>query len=310
MTRVMVLGCTGMLGGMVAEWLLRNPGFDLLLTARDPGKWASSTRTSPVECFDAEAPEAETVLARLLHEHRAEYVINCLGVIKPYCKDHDLAGRRKAVHVNAAFPYRLQAAAARAGSRVLQIATDCVYSGRKGAYVESDPHDALDVYGKTKSLGEVPAPNVLNLRCSIIGPERYHHVSLLGWFLSQPRGATVDGYAHHIWNGVTTLQFAQLCQAIMHRERGLDFEILRAAGPVHHFVPNQTVSKYELLCLFAEVYGRAVHIRRVDDAGEPVLRSLGTEKNLLWKGLPPLPMRTAVRELKQFADVVGFEFGK
>ena len=82
----------------------------------------------------------------------------------------------------------------------MQIATDCVYSGKKGSYNEDDLHDALDVYGKTKSLGEAQSPNLLNIRCSIIGPEQGKHVSLLEWFLTQEPGAKLQGFAHHHWN--------------------------------------------------------------------------------------------------------------
>jgi len=130
-----------------------------------------------------------------------------------------------------ALPHALAQATAKVlpMAKVLQIATDCVYSGKTGNYDEAAKHDALDVYGKTKSLGEVNARHVLNIRCSIIGPELKGRLSLLEWFLSQPTGARVNGYAHHQWNGITTLQFAELCVMLM-RGRTLQSGGTRGAG--------------------------------------------------------------------------------
>jgi dTDP-4-dehydrorhamnose reductase len=142
----------------------------------------------------------------------------------------------------------LSQAAEQCEAQILQIATDCVYSGSKGNYSEHDKHDALDVYGKTKSLGEAYADNIHHLRCSIIGPEPKNHVSLLDWFLGQPKKSTVSGYVNHKWNGVTTLHFARLCQGII--SQGLRFSHMQ------HIIPTGLVSKAELLGYFAREYHR------------------------------------------------------
>src|SRR6188768_1202155 len=194
MKRVIVLGATGMLGSMVCSYLKRNSDFEVVGTTRG---------TFDARKFVAGETQKE--------ELRADTIINCIGVIKPFCKDTDRQGVIHAIEVNALFPHRLAAEAKRVGARVIQIATDCVYSGAKGDYIETDAHDALDVYGKSKSLGEVFDGSLLNIRCSIIGPELKSKSSLLEWCLSNRDGATLSGFAHHRWNGVTTLQFAQLC---------------------------------------------------------------------------------------------------
>ena len=216
-------------------------------------------------------------------------------MIKPFCKDNDAAGVRRAIAVNAMFPHVLAAAAKARGAKVIQIATDCVYSGAKGAYVESDPHDALDVYGKTKSLGEVFDKTLLNLRCSIIGPERKNKVSLLEWFLGNPDGAELKGFTHHRWNGVTTLQYAKLCERIV-QTPGLHEKLL-GLSPLHHFLPNGTVDKYQLLNLMAEVFGRKFDIKAVGDVGPPVDRTIATKYPLLAEVYPSGEMRAALVEL-------------
>jgi len=277
MKRVLVLGSTGMLGSMVHRVFA--DGGRLAVTGTD--------RAS----FDAEAfVRGERQRADLA----ADYVINCIGVIKPYCKDDDAAGVARAIAVNAQFPHRLGAAARQTGARVIQIATDCVYSGAKGRYVESDPHDALDVYGKSKSLGEVFDRSVLNVRCSIIGPELKSKVSLLEWFLANPEGASLNGFTHHHWNGVTTLQFAQLCEAIIAADA---WDRLVGTSPLHHFVPNSTVTKHELLQLMADVYRRKVTVRAVDSVGPPVDRTLASNFSMLTEWHRPMSMRDALTEL-------------
>jgi dTDP-4-dehydrorhamnose reductase len=103
------------------------------------------------------------------------------------------------------------------------------------------------LYGKTKSIGEVTAPNFLNIRTSIIGPNPIRKTGLLEWFLSQPKDGEVYGFTDKQWNGVTTLQFAELCKILI-----LDdyFDTVYAESPIHHFCPNQSKNKYELLKLF------------------------------------------------------------
>lgn len=281
MTRVLVLGSSGMLGSMVENWLSRNPALRVVGTTRDG--------------FDAEAFAAGKPQKQALD---AEWILNCIGVIKPFCKDNDAAGVRRAIAVNAMFPHALAAAANARGAKVVQIATDCVYSGAKGAYVETDPHDALDVYGKTKSLGEVFDKTLLNVRCSIIGPERKNKVSLLEWLLGNPDGAELKGFTHHRWNGVTTLQYAKLCEKIV-TTPGL-YEKLLAVSHLHHFLPNTTVDKFQLLGLMADVFGRKFRIQAVSDVGPPVDRTLATRHAVLAGVYPPGEMRAALVELVDY----------
>lgn len=205
-------------------------------------------------------PDAKVVKLDAETDTPTEQAINCIGVIKPYCDD-----KARAIKVNALFPYRLPE-----GS--IQIATDCVYSGAKGSYTETDPHDATDTYGVTKSLGE--ASHIRNLRCSIIGPELKNHLSLLDQFLA---GNIDKGYTNHLWNGVTTLHFARIVKgAIL---EGIELPQLQ------HIVPADVVTKAELLRIIADAYGLNLPVTDVE-APEAVDRTLATnnlELNLkLW----------------------------
>jgi dTDP-4-dehydrorhamnose reductase len=251
--KVAILGSTGMLGSMVRLVLAEQGGYDLTCPTRD--------RLDAERVNDAD-------LAHLIVG--CDYVINCIGVIKPRIDEQDSESVQRAIQINAIFPHSLAEAAEATGCRVLQIATDCVFSGREGGYTESSPHDATDVYGKTKSLGEVRSPLVHHLRCSVIGPEpprtksRHHdprpHQPLLGWFLSHPTGSTVQGYTNHLWNGVTTLAFAKICHGIM--REGIELPL------VQHVVPANIEIKYDLLRMFSYYYDR-IDVK-VDEIEAPV----------------------------------------
>ena len=130
-----------------------------------------------------------------------------------------------------------------------------------------------DVYGKTKSLGEIRAPGCLTLRCSIIGPDPVGKSGLWEWFKGQPEGKTLAGYTHHLWNGATTLQLAELCRRIITADR---FQTICNEAPIHHFCPNLPVSKYELLQLFRSALQKNVSITPVGEALVPVRRILAT----------------------------------
>lgn len=185
-----------------------------------------------------------------------KFVINCIGMIKPYCDNVPVA-----IEVNALFPHELP-------SHTIQIATDCVFSGRRGNYVETDPHDALDVYGKTKSLGE--APHIKNLRCSIIGPELKTHSSLYDWVLAQK--GEVNGYTNHLWNGITTLAFSRICQGIIKEKIELP--------NIQHIVPATILTKAHLVNLIAWANGHQLDVVAVE-AEQNINRVLSTNNHEL-----------------------------
>jgi dTDP-4-dehydrorhamnose reductase len=294
--RVLVLGVTGMLGSMVYRYLRAEKGLVVSGTVRDK-KQAKLSKNS-LYYFDAESYPLDE---KPFREFKPDYVINCIGVIKPHCKDDDHVGSLRAIRLNAHFPHSLRDLAERFHFRVVQIATDCVYSGVKGMYIESDAHDALDVYGKSKSLGEVRKGPVLNIRTSIIGPEEKGKLSLLEWFLAQKEGSVIKGFAHHRWNGVTTLQFAELVREILGRGNSY-FDELVATSPVHHFVPNSVVDKHELMNIFVDTFGRNLTVERVDSVGPAVDRTLATKFAVL-PGDGSVPMKDAIAELAAYMRV-------
>lgn len=296
MKKVLILGASGMLGSMVFDYLNQQKEYYVRASLRDKSIFKQKKEQGKFYLFDV---ERDNIQKKIFSNFKPDYIINCIGATKPFCKDDDPEGIFRAIRINSDFPYNLAGQAEKIDAKVIQIASDCVYSGKEGNYLESAPHDALDVYGKTKSLGEVIKDNFLNIRCSIIGPEIKNKLSLLEWFLSQPAGEKLKGFSHHQWNGVTTLQFAKVCQRIIDKGEGF-FKLLRQISPAHHFVPNTSVSKYQLLNIFKKVFDKDIKIEQVNNIGPSVDRTLATEFNLLVNNKKLIPTEKAIQELKDY----------
>ena len=232
MTTVAVLGTTGMLGNSVVQEFAKFDG-ELIGSARNK---QTDERLAKSFLLDANSNDLPKPLVEL---GESDFVINCVGVIKPYINDNSASSRKNALLINGLFPYLLEALATERGFKVIQIATDCVFSGIKGNYVETDFHDAVDVYGKSKSMGEVPSANMMNLRASIIGPEVGRSTSLFEWVRNQPQNARIQGYSDHHWNGVTAASFAKVCKGIV--------ESQGFVSGVQHLIPGDTVTKSQLV---------------------------------------------------------------
>jgi dTDP-4-dehydrorhamnose reductase len=230
--KVLVLGNSGMLGHEMVR-VLKQEGIAV----------TSAGRTGSDIEFDVSKMDLSD--SRL---QGFDYLINCIGLTTHNIDESDPASVSRAQQLNTEFPKQLASFAESTGARVIQIATDCVFSGSKGSYLETDPHDATDVYGKTKSEGEIESPAVMQLRCSIIGRERTGKKSLLEWVIGQPKGANTPGFTDRHWNGVTTTAFARVVAGII---RGSNFR----AG-TKHLIPADRMTKFELVSKISEAFGR------------------------------------------------------
>jgi dTDP-4-dehydrorhamnose reductase len=182
---------------------------------------------------------------------RPDVILNCVGVIKQLDAAKDA---RASIYTNALFPHLLAAEATERGARVIHVSTDCVFSGERGSYRETDFADARDLYGRTKLLGELPAPH-LTMRTSIVGRELFSSLSLLDWFLSQ-RGRRVRGFQRAIYSGFSTIALSrEIARVISDRPK--------LAGLYH--VSSEPIAKYDLLHLWRSAYGVDIEIEP-DDA--------------------------------------------
>ncbi|MGZ3157676.1 MAG: dTDP-4-dehydrorhamnose reductase family protein, partial [Burkholderiaceae bacterium] len=170
-----------------------------------------------------------------------------------------------AIPLNALLPHQLAELCAVAKARLIHVSTDCVFSGAKGSYTESDPADATDIYGKAKFLGEVHYPHTITLRTSTIGHELQSAYGLLDWFLSQT--GQCKGFSRAIFSGLPNVAFSQVVRDIVIPRNDLH-------GLYH--VGAQPIGKYDLLRMIADVYGKSIDI--VFDDQFVIDRSLNSER--------------------------------
>jgi dTDP-4-dehydrorhamnose reductase len=253
-----VLGSTGMLGSAV-EQVLRESGVEV----------TTASRTQGVR-FDAEDLGSEELIAAT-GLGAGDYIVNCVGLTKARIDESSRTSRDLAVRLNVDFPSDLAEAAEQSGVRVIQVATDCVFSGTARNYSETSGHDALDVYGKTKSLGEVPSENVMHLRCSLVGPEIGRSSLFYEWVRNQPEGARISGYTNHIWNGLSSRAFGKVVTGIIQKD-------LFRAG-VQHLVPANQVTKDELVRMELAALGRGDVLVQSVAADIAVDRTLKTDNS-------------------------------
>ncbi len=252
MKSVLIIGGLGMLGSQVLKEFL-NSRYNIHVTYRNEKELSKFKKD-----FDEKNKFKINFIKFDIKNYKDNYlkkitynknfIINCAGIIKPYINENDIKSIKNAIYVNSIFPHHLNLLIKKTNTKIYQIATDCVFSGLKGNYTEQDNHDATDVYGKTKSLGEVKSPNFFNLRCSIIGKEFKNNKSLVEWFRNSKKGSTLNGFSDHLWNGITTSAYAKIVRSILDNNIKIPNFI--------HIIPKNKVSKYELLKLFKKIYKR------------------------------------------------------
>jgi dTDP-4-dehydrorhamnose reductase len=201
------------------------------------------------------------------------HIINGVGIVKPRIDEAKPDSVLNAIQVNSLFPRSIGSYCEANQVHLIQIATDCVYSGIKGAYFENDLHDPTDVYGKTKSLGEISGNWITLIRCSIIGREDENKYSLVEWVNSQSLNASVNGFTNHNWNGVTTKVFGMISAGIVKRN-------IPPVGGVH-LIPKDKVNKFELVNMIKNGLGRNDIRVKEFEANVVIDRTLSTSRQEL-----------------------------
>ncbi len=261
--RVLVLGASGMLGNAVIDVFSQDSSYEVWGTLRSASAlryFAVEQRARLLVGVDVLDQDA---LVRALDMVRPNVVINCVGLIKQLADAQDPLST---LPVNAMFPHRLARLCGLADIRVIHVSTDCVFSGRTGAYTESDPSDAEDLYGKSKFIGELhDLKHAITIRTSIIGHELNSNFALVDWFLSQT--GAVRGFAKAIFSGLPTVELASVIKdcVLTHPELHGLYHV--AAAPI---------TKLELLRLISRQYKKEIDI--VPDECLVIDRSLNYER--------------------------------
>ena len=224
--KLLVLGANGMAGHMISTYFMEKgdkvTGFD---------------RAAVTHCSNGVSGDArdQDLLVSMIREGKYDAVINCIGLLNQFAENnHALA-----VYLNSYLPHFLADVTAQMDTRVLHMSTDCVFSGKRGGYTETDLRDGETFYDRSKALGELEDDKNLTLRGSIVGPDRNPNgIGLLNWFMQQQ--GTIRGFTKAMWTGQTTLQVAKTMEAALKA----------GATGLINTVPDHSISKYDMLKLF------------------------------------------------------------
>ena len=231
MKKVLVIGVKGMAGHLVFKKLPQLGNYEMYGIARN------HPETSHV--FDLDVSDTSKLKA-IVQENQFDVIVNCIGILNKDAEDHP----DKAIWFNAYFPHFLENITKETSTKVVHISTDCVFSGKKGSYSETDFKDGEGFYAQSKALGEIVNHKDVTLRTSIIGPElNSNGIGLFHWFMKQDNTQTLKGFTQAFWSGITTIELANVIHwAIQNEVTGLK----QIAG--------EKIDKYQLLLLFNEVF--------------------------------------------------------
>lgn len=237
--KILIFGGDGMAGSMIRQYLAEK-GHDVISTTRrKPNKHNRIV-------FDA--VQNIYSIKELIDKVKPSFVVNCIGVLNDFAEEN----KQNAILINSYLPHELNSLASKDTFKLVHISTDCVFTGEKGNYIETDVPDATSFYGKTKALGEVLEGNSITLRTSIVGPDpNSSGIGLFNWFMAESNvNNELRGYSKVWWSGVTTLQLAKSIEVILgHNLSGL-----------YHLVNNKKINKFDLLNLFREHFNLDIQI--------------------------------------------------
>lgn len=240
MKKILVLGVLGMAGHVMAEYLDSLDDYQVYGIARSDGRYV----TKKIDVLDFTGVES------YLNEIKPDVVINCIGMLVQQSKN-DIS---TAILINSYLPHFLSELGNRLDYKLIHISTDCVFSGKEGQYKEGAFKDGDDNYARTKALGEVINDKDLTIRTSIIGPElKNNGTGLLDWFFKQ--SGEIKGYTRAYWSGVTTLELAKATHEMIKQNITGLFQLC----------PENKISKYDLLGLFAKIWNKELTIVPFDN---------------------------------------------
>lgn len=260
--KVLIIGATGMLGYSLFQNLSDAAHLDVYGTVRSIEGKEKFYGDCDDRLFKGVDVNNLVTIELVLKAIRPDVVINCIGLIK----QHSISNQHvEAIAINSLLPHQLARLCENYSSKLIHFSTDCVFDGTKGLYSENDTPDALDLYGRTKCLGEVDYAPHLTLRTSIIGHELDSSVSLVDWFLSQEN--STKGFSKAIFSGLPTYFISRL----------LIEKILPASGLYGLYqLSVEPIDKFTLLNIIAEYYGKNIKI--IESTDLQIDRSLNSER--------------------------------
>ena len=281
-TTVLILGITGMLGSTLFRVLSQDSSLRIYGAVRQKNTKTFFPKILAKNIIALDDIERNQSVRALLQKTKPDVVINCIGLIKQLDEANEVL---QAIPINSVLPHRLSLLTKEVGARLILISTDCVFSGKKGNYKETDRADCTDLYGQSKLLGEITdEKHVLTIRTSIVGHELRGGHSLVNWFLKQKKSAT--GYCKAIYSGLPTVELANIIRNTVLPNPKLNGLYQIASEPI---------SKYDLLHLIAKTYDKKIVISKSNTL--KINRSLSYAKFKKQTGYRPKPWNQLIDEM-------------
>jgi len=258
--KIFILGHKGMLGNALHKYFSLQKNFQIEIT-------------------DFKFPNPNFL--QQLQNTESEYIINCIGKIPQKKPKSDQEYKL----LNIDLPIFLESLQ----KRIIHPSTDCEFSGEvklQYQYTKQDQRNAKDVYGQSKAIISEKIENQFKntkiIRVSIIGHELKTNLALLDWFLAQNK--EVNGYTNHYWNGITTLEWAKICENML--------QDWKKYPKLNQYGTKKNKSKFGLLKIVKKIYQKNIKINKFR-AENTVNKCLKSDKKIK-------DIKIQLQELKEF----------
>jgi dTDP-4-dehydrorhamnose reductase len=277
MTKVLILGSSGLIGSTFYKYL------------------SSKKSLFVTGSYNANKPPLANLIKfdffknDLSFINQYDVIINCIGLTKHRNNSSNI---NHAYNLNIKLPFLLNDFSKYKKNRVIHISSDCVFSGSKGNYKESDIDHSTDIYGQTKRIAESVMRDSLVIRTSTIGHEIFYKYGLLEWFLANKNKC--KGYYNAFFNGLTTLELAKIIYTYFINKSFYPKSIIN--------VGSRRISKYELLCIINKLYSQNIEIER--DLDFKIDRTLNISKFLNLTAYKPKTWYKMLQENRKYIQNV------
>ena len=233
MKRILILGISSMIGNQLYEYFIKSKVVTFGTIRNVKKKKSNIFYYDPEKNFNG--------IQTLIKKTRPHVVINTIGIIK---HNKDINNFKRTIYINSIFPHKLAQIITKKNIKLIHLSTDCVFNGEKGNYSEIDIPDSNDLYGISKSLGEIKYKNCLTIRTSFIGFENKNKNGFLEWILNN-KNKTISGFSKAFYNGLTTLEISKIILKIINLKMPI-------YGLIH--LSSKKISKYNLILLIIKKF--------------------------------------------------------
>ena len=284
--KIVILGANGLLGNTIAKYFFERADYQTIAVIRNFSK---------IKLFNEKYHKNFLVIDNILDYNatkkklqvlRPDILINCLGITNKE-KIKNSSQIENLININSLLPHKIQRICFEMGTRLIHLSTDCIFSGSRGFYNESDTPDPTDIYGRSKLLGELDFENTLTIRKSVIGHELVSRKGLLEWFLHQNN--SVQGYKDVFFSGLTVLELAKLIDKYIFPRTDLK-GILNISG--------ESISKFDLLKIISDIYKKSIEI--IPNQSIKINRTLNSSRFNKLTGYKPNSWPVLIKSMYEF----------